>query len=76
MNAASCAHKDCERTDANPVEVHLLSRERELLHTCTYHFCPDHERQLLDIEVSETLPPAEWFAPDYMPDVRYPPQDG
>ena len=51
------------------LELRLL-REGELIETRTYQFCPDHRRQLLALKGSQTLPPAEWFAPGYMPDIR------
>lgn len=66
---ANCAHKDCERTDARPLELRLL-REGELIETRTYQFCRDHRRQLLGLKKSRTLPPVEWFALGYMPDIR------
>lgn len=69
VTAANCAHKDCERTDVSPLELRLM-REGELIETRTYQFCPDHRRQLLGLKESRTLPPAEWFAPGYMPDIR------
>ena len=56
-----CDHKDCERTDASPIELELMSRDGELLETVTYHFCPEHREQLLRLEMSRTLPPEEWF---------------
>jgi hypothetical protein len=58
-----CDHKDCERTDTTPVELTLLTRDREVVETRTYHFCPDHSRQLLRLKTSRTLPPEEWFEP-------------
>jgi hypothetical protein len=72
MNATICDHKDCERTDASPLEMHLFSRDGELIETYTFQFCLEHREQLLSIEESKTLPPREWFAPGYMPDVRSP----
>ena len=60
MNAVNCDHKDCERTDASPVELRLL-RDGEVIETSTYHFCPEHKRQLFRLKKSRTLPPAEWF---------------
>ena len=36
----------------------------------TYHFCPEHRDQLFDLKWSRTLPPEEWFAPGFVPDVR------
>ena len=36
----------------------------------TYHFCPEHRDQLFDLKWSRTLPPEEWFAPGFVPDVH------
>lgn len=61
MNAVLCEHKDCERTDAIPLEWTLKSPDGEVEETGTYHFCPEHRDQLFALETTETLPPAEWF---------------
>ena len=61
VNAAICDHKDCERTDASPLELTLMSRERDVLETSTYYFCPEHRDQLFQLEESRTLPPEEWL---------------
>jgi hypothetical protein len=65
-----CAHKDCKRTDASPLELLRFSREGELLEVRTFQFCDDYRMQLYAVKESRTLPPADWFAPGYMPDVR------
>ena len=70
MNAAACDHKDCERTDADSLELLHFSREGELIEVRTYQFCREHKMQLYGVEESRTLPPADWFAPGYMPEVR------
>lgn len=70
MTAAICAHKDCERTDATPVELRHVSRDGELIETRIYQSCLDHTRQLDAVKESRTLPPAESFAPGYMPEIR------
>jgi hypothetical protein len=70
VNAATCDHKDCECTDATPLEMHLFSQDGELIRTYTFQFCLEHRKQLIAIEVSDSLPPADWFTPGYMPDVR------
>lgn len=67
---AVCEHKDCERTDATPVYMTLRSREGEVKDKRTYHFCPEHREQLFALEESRTLPPEDWFAPGYVPDVH------
>jgi hypothetical protein len=61
VNAVICDHKDCERTDATPLELELYSRDKELIDTRTFHFCPQHRAQLFALEETKTLPPAEWF---------------
>ena len=70
MNAVSCDHKDCERTDATPVYMTLRSREGEVKDKRTYHFCPEHRDQLSALEWTKTLPPEDWFAPGFVPEVR------
>ncbi len=57
-----CQHKDCERTDATPVEFKRYNPdETELLDERTYHFCLEHRDALFALECTKTLPPAEWF---------------
>jgi hypothetical protein len=70
VTTAICAHKDCERTDATPLELRHFSRDGELIETRIFQFCLDHRRQLYAVKESRTLPPAEWFAPGYMPEIR------
>ena len=70
MNAATCDHKDCERTDTSPLELLSFSREGELTQVRTYQFCEEHKLELYGVKGSRTLPPEEWFAPGYMPEVR------
>jgi hypothetical protein len=53
--------KDCERTDASPVEFTLYSPHGELLEAGTYYFCRGHSKELYALESTPTLPPAEWF---------------
>ncbi len=65
----ACAHKDCEHTDATPLELNLV-REGVVVETRTYRFCPEHKGQLFRLKKSRTLPPEEWFAPGDMPDIR------
>ena len=56
-----CDHKDCDRTDATPVEFMHYSRDEEFLGAHTLHFCPEHRMRLLELKETKTLPPAEWF---------------
>ena len=69
-SAVICEHKDCERTDATPLYSTLRSRDGEVLETFTYHFCPEHRNLLFSLEWTPTLPPEDWFAPGFVPDVR------
>jgi hypothetical protein len=70
VNATICAHKDCKRTDARPIEMTRYSKHCEFIETRTYQFCPDHVEQLFSIKQSKWLPPADWFAPGYMPEIN------
>jgi transposase len=63
VNGEPCEHKDCERTDATPVEV-MLYRRGELVDERTYHFCREHREALHALETTPTLPPAEWLEGD------------
>ena len=56
-----CEHKDCERTDATPLEFRHYDQDGEFLDASRWHFCPEHKRQLFALEETKTLPPAEWF---------------
>jgi len=56
-----CDHKDCESTDASPVELRRFNRDNVFVEAWTYHFSPEQRRQLLSLKTSRTLPPAEWF---------------
>ena len=70
MDEVVCAHKDCKRTDAESLELLHFSREGVLLEVRTFQFCHEHKMQLYGVKESRTLPPADWFAPGYMPEVR------
>jgi hypothetical protein len=54
----------------SPPHLLLAPREGEVKDERTYHFCPEHRDQLFDLKWSRTLPPEEWFAPGFVPDVR------
>jgi hypothetical protein len=43
VNGEVCEHKDCEHTDATPVEF-MLYRHGELLDERTYYFCLEHRK--------------------------------
>ena len=70
MKDVICDHKDCERTDATPFVFTSRSREGEFLGRSTFYFCREHGDQLAALEWTKTLPPEDWFAPGFVPDVR------
>jgi hypothetical protein len=63
VNGEKCQHKDCERTDATPVEL-MLYRRGELVDERTYYFCRGHREELHGLKTTPTLPPAEWLEGD------------
>jgi hypothetical protein len=60
VNGQVCQHKDCERTDATPVEF-MLYRRGELVDERTFHLCLEHRKALHALKTTPTLPPAEWL---------------
>jgi hypothetical protein len=47
-----------------------FSREGKLKDVWTFYFCEEHKLALYDVDNSRTLPPEDWFAPGYVPQVR------
>jgi hypothetical protein len=56
LNGEVCEHKDCERTDASPVEF-MLYRRGELVDQRTFYFCLEHRKALHALKTTPTLPP-------------------
>lgn len=67
MTARICDHKDCEG-EASPIDTWLI-RDGEVIDARTYYFCLEHRLQLHSLDKPRTLPPEEWFAPGYMPEI-------
>ena len=67
-----CNHKDCERTDATPVYIDTAGAGRARLRTSapTTSVLSTGSSSFALEKSRKALPPEEWFAPGFVPDVR------